>query len=92
LTEERQRHLGLPRGILGVQEWRMATVASRASGVRLTTIRRWAAGLDVLHARIARRFRRAEVRARAWHTRRLSSGRGRACGVGILRRRRAQGG
>ena len=39
--------------------------APPAPGVQLTTIRCWAAGLDALHARIAHRFRRAEVRARA---------------------------
>src|SRR5918998_2505699 len=43
----------------------MATEALRAPDVQLTTIRCWAAGLDALHARIAPRFRRAEVRARA---------------------------
>src|SRR5262252_5109489 len=30
-----------------------------------TTIHQWAAGLDALHARIAHRFRRPEVRQRA---------------------------
>jgi SRSO17 transposase len=43
----------------------MATEAPRAPDVQLTTIRCWAAGLDALHARVAHRFRRAEVRARA---------------------------
>jgi SRSO17 transposase len=32
-----------------------------------TTIHQWAAGLDALHARIAHRFRRPEVRQRARH-------------------------
>src|ERR687893_406496 len=43
----------------------MGTEAPRAPDVQLTTIRCWAAGLDALHARIAHRFRRAEVRVRA---------------------------
>ena len=43
----------------------MNTEAARAHGVQIATIRCWAAGLDALHARIAPRFRRAEVRARA---------------------------
>ena len=34
-------------------------------GAQVRTIRCWAAGLDALHARIAPRFRRAEVRAAA---------------------------
>src|SRR5829696_4741423 len=43
----------------------MATGAPRAPDVQLATIRSWAAGLDALHARLAPRFRRPEVRARA---------------------------
>src|ERR687889_872197 len=43
----------------------MATGAPQVADVQLPTIRCWAAGLDALHARIAPRFRRAEVRARA---------------------------
>ena len=43
----------------------MTADAPPEPGVQLATIRCWAAGLDALHARIAHRFRRAEVRARA---------------------------
>src|SRR6476660_719757 len=43
----------------------MTTDTARPEGPRLGTLRCWAAGLDALHARIAPRFRRAEVRARA---------------------------
>src|SRR5919107_1224193 len=43
----------------------MATGAPQVADVQLRTIRCWGAGLDALHARIAHRFRRAEVRARA---------------------------
>jgi SRSO17 transposase len=43
----------------------MTTDTSRDRGPQVKTIRCWAAGLDALHARIAPRFRRAEVRARA---------------------------
>ena len=50
------------RGILRFQEYRMTADAPPEPGVQLTTIRCWAAGLDALHARIAPRFRRAEVR------------------------------
>ena len=38
---------------------------SEAQQQQVGTIARWLAGLDALHARIAPRFRRAEVRARA---------------------------
>ena len=43
----------------------MMGAGERAAGVEVGTIGRWAAGLDALHARIAHRFRRAEVRERA---------------------------
>ena len=43
----------------------MGTQVPQAADVQLTAIRCWAAGLDALHGRIAHRFRRAEVRARA---------------------------
>ena len=41
------------------------TVASR--GAEIDTIRGWTAGLEEVQQRIAPRFRRPEVRARAWH-------------------------
>jgi SRSO17 transposase len=43
----------------------MVADAGRGPGLQVRTIRCWATGLDALHARIAHRFRRAEVRARA---------------------------
>jgi SRSO17 transposase len=43
----------------------MSANVAHEHGVQIETIRCWAAGLDALHARIASRFRRAEVRARA---------------------------
>jgi hypothetical protein len=43
----------------------MTTGTSQEQGPQVRTLRCWAAGLDALHARIAHRFRRAEVRARA---------------------------
>src|SRR3954471_14595893 len=43
----------------------MTTDTSQEQGPQVRTLRGWAAGLDALHARIAPRFRRAEVRARA---------------------------
>jgi SRSO17 transposase len=43
----------------------MTTGTSQEQGPQVRTLRCWAAGLDALHARIAPRFRRAEVRARA---------------------------
>src|ERR671929_38261 len=45
----------------------MARESSRAELAEVGTLQQWAAGLDQLHARIAPRFRRPEVRQRARH-------------------------
>ncbi len=43
----------------------MAIEITRAVVAEVATIHQWAAGLDALHARVAHRFRRPEVRQRA---------------------------
>ena len=43
----------------------MGAASGRSGAIGVAEIGRWAAGLDALHGRIARRFGRAEVRARA---------------------------